>query len=281
MADAVLTINAGSSSLKFSLYRVGDDGQPVLAIKGEIEGIGTEPHMTAEDAKGKSPGRPALAGRGHGPRRVLPRAWRLAARAAGDARLVGVGHRVVHGGTEFAAPVRIDDAVLAGSTRSARSRPCISRTTSPASARSPRAQPDLPQVACFDTAFHRAHPELADWFALPRRFHDDGIRRYGFHGLSYEYIARTLPTVAPELKDARAVVTHLGSGASMCAMQAGRSIDTTMSFTALDGLPMGTRCGALDPGVVLHLIRAYGMDADAIEAMLYHDCGLQGRLGRQ
>ena len=142
-------------------------------------------------------------------------------------------------------------------------------------------QPDLPQVACFDTAFHRAHPELADWFALPRRFYDEGIRRYGFHGLSYEYIASALPEVAPEIAEGRVVVAHLGSGASMCAMQAGRSIDSTMGFTALDGLPMGTRCGALDPGVVLHLIRAYGMDADAIERLLYHDCGLKGVSGHQ
>jgi acetate kinase len=133
-------------------------------------------------------------------------------------------------------------------------------------------QPDLPQVACFDTAFHRSHPELADWFALPRAFYDDGIRRYGFHGLSYEYIASVLPEVAPE-------IAHLGSGASMCAIRAGRSQDSTMGFTALDGLPMGTRCGALDPGVVLHLIRAYGMDADAIERMLYHECGLKGVSG--
>jgi acetate kinase len=140
-------------------------------------------------------------------------------------------------------------------------------------------QPDLPQVACFDTAFHRGHPELADWYALPRRFYDQGIRRYGFHGLSYEYIASVLPEVAPEIASGRVVVAHLGSGASMCAMTAGRSIDSTMGFTALDGLPMGTRCGALDPGVVLHLIRTCGMDADAIERMLYHDCGLKGVSG--
>jgi acetate kinase len=140
-------------------------------------------------------------------------------------------------------------------------------------------QPDLPQVACFDTAFHRGHPELADWYALPRRFHDEGIRRYGFHGLSYEYIASVLPELAPEIAAGRVVVAHLGSGASMCAIQAGRSIDSTMGFTALDGLPMGTRCGALDPGVVLHLIRTCGMDADAIERMLYHDCGLKGVSG--
>jgi acetate kinase len=140
-------------------------------------------------------------------------------------------------------------------------------------------QPDLPQVACFDTAFHRGHPELADWFALPRRFYDEGVRRYGFHGLSYEYIASVLPEVAPEIAKGRVVVAHLGSGASMCALTAGRSIDSTMGFTALDGLPMGTRCGALDPGVVLHLNRAYGMSADAIERMLYHECGLKGVSG--
>jgi acetate kinase len=280
MADAILTINAGSSSLKFSLYRVGDEGRPALAIKGEIEGIGTEPHMTAEDAKGK-----VLDDRRWKGGQTMDHAaffrelgdWLRAQQ--GDLTLRGVGHRVVHGGTEFTAPVRIDDAVLAKLDALCPLAP-LHQPHNLAGIRAVAAsQPDLPQVACFDTAFHRAHPELADWFALPRRFHDDGIRRYGFHGLSYEYIARTLPTVAPELKDARVVVAHLGSGASMCAMRAGRSIDSTMSFTALDGLPMGTRCGALDPGVVLHLIRAYGMDADAIEAMLYHDCGLKGVSG--
>jgi acetate kinase len=186
---------------------------------------------------------------------------------------------VVHGGVEFATPVRIDQAVLAKLDALCPLAPLHQPHNLAGIRAVAAAQPDLPQVACFDTAFHRAHPELADWFALPRRFHDDGIRRYGFHGLSYEYIARTLPSVAPRLADARVVVAHLGSGASMCAMQAGRSIDSTMGFTALDGLPMGTRCGALDPGVVLHLIRAYGMDADGIEAMLYHECGLKGVSG--
>ena len=143
-------------------------------------------------------------------------------------------------------------------------------------------QPDLPQVACFDTAFHRGHPELADWFALPRRFYDEGIRRYGFHGLSYEYIASVLPEVAPEIaKRPRGGRPSRQRRQHVRASTAGRSIDSTMGFTALDGLPMGTRCGALDPGVVLHLIRAYGMDADAIERMLYHDCGLKGVSGHQ
>jgi acetate kinase len=279
MPDAVLTINAGSSSLKFSLYRVGDDQAPVPALAGEIEGIGTEPHMKASDAKGQ-----ALVDRGwqdssmdHGAFFRVLGDWLR--EQLGDTRLTGVGHRVVHGGTEFAAPVRIDDAVLARLEKLCPLAPLHQPHNLAGIRAVAAAQPDLPQVACFDTAFHRAHPELADWFALPRRFHDDGIRRYGFHGLSYEYIATTLPATAPELADARVVVAHLGSGASMCAMQAGRSIDSTMGFTALDGLPMGTRCGALDPGVVLHLIRAYGMDADAIEAMLYHDCGLKGVSG--
>ncbi len=193
-----------------------------------------------------------------------------------DIALIGVGHRVVHGGADYAMPVRIDPAVLAKLEALCPLAP-LHQPHNLAGIRAVAGlRPELPQVACFDTAFHRAHPEVADWYALPRRFYDDGIRRYGFHGLSYEYIAHALPEVAPEIADGRVVVAHLGSGASMCAMQAGRSIDSTMGFTALDGLPMGTRCGALDPGVILHLNRAYGMDADAIERLLYHDCGLKG-----
>jgi acetate kinase len=279
MADAVLTINAGSSSLKFSLWRVGDDGEPAQALEGEIEGIGTEPHMKAADATGKVLADRRWQGAGMDHAAFLRVLGDWLREQLGDTRLAGVGHRVVHGGTEFAVPVRIDNAVLARLDKLCPLAPLHQPHNLAGIRAVAAAQPDLPQVACFDTAFHRAHPALADWFALPRRFHDDGIRRYGFHGLSYEYIARTLPKVAPELAQARVVVAHLGNGASMCAMQAGRSIDSTMSFTALDGLPMGTRSGALDPGVVLHLIRAYGMDADAIEAMLYHECGLKGVSG--
>ena len=278
MTDAVLTINAGSSSLKFSLYRV--DGQaPALALEGQIEGIGTAPRMKAKDAEGQelADRRWQDAGMDHAAFFRVLGEWLRG--QLGDTRLAGVGHRVVHGGIDFAAPVRIDDAVLGRLEKLCTLAPLHQPHNLAGIRAVAAAQPDLPQVACFDTAFHRAHPELADWFALPRRFHDDGIRRYGFHGLSYEYIAKTLPKIAPELAEARVVVAHLGSGASMCAMQAGRSVDSTMGFTALDGLPMGTRCGALDPGVVLHLIRAYGMDANAIEAMLYHDCGLKGVSG--
>ncbi len=278
MPDAILVLNAGSSSIQFSLYRLGA-GTLAPALDGEIEGIGTEPHMKARDAGGKEliDRRWQDAGMDHAALLRVLGDW-LRERQ-GDARLVGVGHRVVHGGTEFAAPVRIDDAVLAKLEDLCPLAPLHQPHNLAGIRAVAAAEPDLPQVACFDTAFHRAHPELADWFALPRRFHDDGIRRYGFHGLSYEYIARTLPAVAPELAQARVVVAHLGNGASMCAMHAGRSVDSTMSFTALDGLPMGTRCGDLDPGVVLHLLRAYGMDAGAIEAMLYHECGLKGVSG--
>jgi acetate kinase len=278
MPDAVLTINAGSSSLKFSVYRVGEHDCPSLSAKGQVEGIGTSPHLVAEDAQ-----RQTLIDRrwpddrssGHAEFFRVIGAW-LREHFADGTALLGVGHRVVHGGIEYAAPVRIDPAVIAKLEALCPLAPLHQPHNLTGIRAVAAVQPDLPQVACFDTAFHRGHPELADWFALPRRFYDEGIRRYGFHGLSYEYIASVLPEVAPEIAERRVVVAHLGSGASMCAMTAGRSIDSTMGFTALDGLPMGTRCGALDPGVVLHLIRAYGVDVDSTERMLYHDCGLKG-----
>jgi acetate kinase len=281
MPDAVLTINAGSSSLKFSVYRVGEHDRLLLSAKGQVEGIGTSPHLIAEDAQGQilvDRRWPDEGGSGHAEFFRVIGAW-LREHFADGATLLAVGHRVVHGGVEYAAPLRVDPAVLAKLEALCALAP-LHQPHNLAGIRAVAAvQPELPQVACFDTAFHRSHPELADWFALPRRLYDEGIRRYGFHGLSYEYIASALPEVAPEIAERRVVVAHLGSGASMCAMTAGRSTDSTMGFTALDGLPMGTRCGALDPGIVLYLNRAYGMDADAIERMLYHDCGLKGVSG--
>jgi len=280
MADAVLTINAGSSSLKFSVYRIGEDDRPSLAAKGQVEGIGTSPRLFAEDAGGQilvERSWPDDRGTGHAEFFRMVGSWLR--EQFSDTALVGVGHRVVHGGIDYAAPVRIDPTVLAKLEALCPLAPLHQPHNLTGIRAVAAVQPDLPQVACFDTAFHRGHPELADWFALPRRFYDQGIRRYGFHGLSYEYIASVLPEVAPEIASGRVVVAHLGSGASMCAMTARRSVDSTMGFTALDGLPMGTRCGALDPGVVLHLIRTCGMDADAIERMLYHECGLKGVSG--
>jgi acetate kinase len=284
MADAILVINAGSSSLKFSLFDVapaaGDAADPLtLSVKGQIEGIGTSPHFVARDRDGAV---------------LVERRWSDDASSdhaaffrvvsdwlheRGADRLSAVGHRVVHGGPDLAAPVLVDDGILRQLDRLSALAP-LHQPHNLAGIRAVAAvQPEVPQVACFDTAFHRGHPEVADWFALPRALHDEGVRRYGFHGLSYEYIARTLPKVAPEIAQGRVVVAHLGNGASMCALKAGRSIDSTMGFTALDGLVMGTRCGALDPGVVLHLMRAHGMDADAIEQLLYHQCGLEGVSG--
>jgi acetate kinase len=280
MADAILVLNAGSSSLKFSVYTVGEAGRLDLAADGQIEGIGTSPRFVAED--------------GHG-RVLVERRWPedrdarhdrflrelggwLREHLAGGA-LIAVGHRVVHGGIDFSAPVLLDDAVLAKLEALCSLAPLHQPHNLAGIRAVVAALPELPQVACFDTAFHRGHPDVAERFAIPRTLHDEGVRRYGFHGLSYEYIAKRLPEVAPEIAGGRVVVAHLGSGASMCAIRAGRSIDSTMGFTALDGLPMGTRCGALDPGVPLHLARAHAMDTDAIERLLYHDCGLKGVSG--
>jgi acetate kinase len=280
MAEAILTVNAGSSSLKFSVYRVEHGARLSRSADGRIEGIGTSPHFQARGGDGRAlvdERWPADQAFDH------DRCFRVLGgrlqEFVGDAALLGVGHRVVHGGIDYAAPVRVDPAVLAGLEALCPLAP-LHQPHNLAGIRAVAAvQPDLPQVACFDTAFHRGHPELADWFALPRRFYDAGVRRYGFHGLSYEYVASVLPRVAPEIAAGRVVVAHLGSGASMCALKDGRSLDSTMGFTALDGLPMGTRCGALDPGVLLYLLRAHGMDADAIEHLLYHDCGLKGVSG--
>jgi acetate kinase len=279
MADAILVLNAGSSSIKFSVYALRDE-LISLDSKGQVEGIGGRPRFVAHAANGSSLRDEAFEiARPDGHLQAMRKlgAW-LRERLADD-RLVAAGHRVVHGGVDYTAPVLIDPAVLAKLEVLCPLAP-LHQPHNLAGIRAVAAvQPDLPQVACFDTAFHRGHPELADWFALPRRFYDRGIRRYGFHGLSYEYIASVLPEVAPEIAGGRVVVAHLGSGASMCAMRAGRSVDSTMGLTALDGLPMGTRCGALDPGVVIHLIRTCGMDADALERMLYHECGLKGVSG--
>lgn len=280
MADTILVVNAGSSSLKFSAFALGDGKGLTLRLKGQIDGIGVRPRLAARDATGT-----ALVDRtyerdevgGHDAAIRLVSEWLRT--AAGGAKLRAVGHRVVHGGVDFSGPTLIDDAVLAKLEALVSLAP-LHQPANLAGIRAVRThRPELPQVACFDTAFHRGHPEVADRFALPDAFYKAGIRRYGFHGLSYEYIAGKLPEVAPEIAGGRVVIAHLGSGASMCAVRAGRSIDSTMGFTALDGLPMGTRCGSLDPGVVIHLMREKRMSADEAEHLLYHDCGLRGLSG--
>ncbi len=281
MADAILVINAGSSSIKFSSYEIVAERRMLRHVfKGQIDGIGTQPRLRVRDANGG-----ALTDQKYASGEV-PDVSAAMLTVAGWLRTqlrgavpIAVGHRVAHGGPTYAAPLRVDDTVLAALERLIPLAP-LHQPSNVEPIRSIRGRfPGMVQVACFDTAFHRGHADVADWYALPESLYREGVRRYGFHGLSYEYIARTLPRVAPDIADGRVVVAHLGSGASMCAMSAGRSVDSTMGFTALDGLPMGTRCGQLDPGVVLYLLAQKGWSTTDVERFLYRDAGLRGLSG--
>jgi acetate kinase len=280
VAADILCLNAGSSSLKFALFALGPGDRLDLVLKGEVVGIGTTPSFLATDAAGRELGRrawPQGAALGHEAFLAEILDWLESHRGTG--RLAAAGHRVVHGGTAFRAPILVDARVLAELERLVPLAPLHQPHNLAAIRALAALRPALPQVACFDTAFHHSLSPPATRFALPREWEAAGVRRYGFHGLSYEYIASVLPQVAPEIAGGRVVVAHLGNGASLCALRAGRSIDTTMGFTALDGLPMGTRCGALDPGVVLYLLQQGGMDAAAVADLLYHRCGLLGVSG--
>ncbi len=274
--EAILVVNAGSSSLKFQIFAA--DGL-ARQVRGQIDGIGVRPRLKATDATGT-----ALVDRSFDLAEVadLPSAIGHTAdwlRTLEGLDLRAIGHRVVHGGPEFAHPVLIDEAILERLARYQVLAP-LHQPNNLAPIRLAMAiNPAVPQVACFDTAFHRGHAPHTDCYALPRALYDEGIRRYGFHGLSYEYIADRLPEVAPELATGRVIVAHLGSGASMCALLDRRSIESTMGFTALDGLPMGTRPGQLDPGVVLHLIEERGMTAPEVTRLLYSASGLKGLSG--
>jgi acetate kinase len=279
MAETILVLNAGSSSIKFQLFAVGGDGL-VRRLKGQVDGIGTHPHLLAKGKDGET---------------LIESTWPASAVAdvpaaldktitwlqkqLGGALPSAIGHRVAHGGPDFAEPTLIDDAVLDRLARLVPLAP-LHQPNNLAPIRAIRARRrELPQVACFDTAFHRGHSEAAQRYAIPDGLHSEGVRRYGFHGLSYEFIANSLPRVAPAIADGRVVVAHLGSGASMCAVEAGRSIDSTMGFTALDGLPMGTRSGQIDPGVLLYLLSIKNWDAARLEQFLYQECGLKGLSG--
>jgi acetate kinase len=279
MSNAILVINAGSSSLKFSVFRDHGGGDPVVTINGQISGIGTQPVFEAKDAQ-RRPLAEKIWGAGEPSDRTALLSYLLdwiEERLEG-ATLIAAGHRVVHGGVRHATPVLLTSAVLDELDGLVPLAPLHQPHNLAAIRALAEAHPELPQVACFDTAFHRNQPWQAQTFAIPRELTEEGVRRYGFHGLSYEYISRRLPEIAPELSDSRVVVAHLGSGASMCAIHGGRSVDSTMGFTALDGLPMGTRCGTIDPGVLIYLMRK-GMDAGAIEKMLYNKSGLLGVSG--
>jgi acetate kinase len=274
MEDLILVLNAGSSSLKFAVYQDSlGDVQEICS--GQAEGLFSRPRFVVrlEDETQDTP----LYGQGHGAAVQHLAEW-LRARFAGRP-LLAVGHRVAHGGDSFDRPVRITPPMLDTLQRLVPLAPLHQPHNLGPIRMLAELMPRVPQVACFDTAFHRTMPRLETLYALPGPLIDEGVRRYGFHGLSYEYISRRLRDLAPALREGRVVVAHLGSGASMCAMENGRSVATTMGFTALDGLPMGTRCGSLDPGIVLYLMDAKGMSLRDVEEMLYKNSGLLGLSG--
>ncbi|MBO6754893.1 MAG: acetate/propionate family kinase [Roseibium sp.] len=274
-AQTILVLNSGSSSIKFTLF-AGQD--PI--VDGQISGLGAAPRISLKSSQDKDRFDRDLGsedGQSHTTAlaALLPM---LTSRTHGRA-VDAVGHRVVHGGVDHAAPIPIDQAAIARLEKLVPLAP-LHQPHNLAGIESARALfPDAVQVACFDTAFHRHHPWVNDTFALPRALYEEGVRRYGFHGLSYEYILSHLEAADPRAHDGRLVVAHLGNGASMCAIKNGQSIGSTMGFTALDGLPMGTRCGQLDPGVVLYLMTAKGMTADDVTALLYTQSGLKGMSG--
>lgn len=276
MTDTViLTLNAGSSSLKFAVHERA--AEPALLRSGQVESLSPsqQTRLIVKDRGDRQAIDIAADDHAGALAEILARGDTL----FGGARVAGVGHRIVHGGTGFVAPTPLDAGTIAAL-----------RTLEPLA---PLHQPhnldcveaaiaafaDAIQVGCFDTAFHRTHPFVNDTFALPRKWFDEGVRRYGFHGLSYAYIASEIARAEPELARGRVVIAHLGNGASMCAVRDGQSVGSTMGFTALDGLPMGTRCGQIDPGVLLYMMRHHGMDADAIADLLYTESGLKGLSG--
>jgi acetate kinase len=279
MADAIAVVNAGSSSVKFSVF-VERERSLARLIDGEVEELFTEPRFEARDAKGtRIGGRRWPAGTALGHEGALAHIAAFVREHLSDHALRAVGHRVVHGGLAYAAPVCVDRDVLADLERLNPLAPLHQPHNLAAIRTLLDSAPDLPQVACFDTAFHRTQPPIAQLYALPHEFAERGIRRYGFHGLSYESIAAALPHFDPHAAAGRTIVLHLGNGASACALHGGRSIATSMGFTALEGLPMGTRCGSLDPGAVLYMLDELGMDARAVEDLLYHRSGLLGVSG--
>jgi acetate kinase len=278
MSGIVLVVNAGSSSIKLEVFAAGSPPRSLANLL--FEGIGSRPAMRAKDSTGAVLVQRAWDADGpRNHREALGEVTAWLGGFLGDRPVIAVGHRVVHGGADHAAPVIVDANTRAALAALVPLAPLHQPHNLAGIDAMAALFPAVPQVACFDTAFHRGHPFVADAFALPRAMHDRGIRRYGFHGLSYEFIARELRTVAPDIAGGRVIVAHLGNGASMCAIANGRSIDSTMGFTALDGLPMGTRSGQLDPGVVLHLMTAEGMDAAALTRLLYNESGLRGLSG--
>jgi len=274
----VLVLNAGSSSLKFGLFAQAND--PEVLATGLIDRIGGTATLRlrgADDSPLSESELPTERARDHAG--ALDAALAAIREAFPEATVMSVGHRVVHGGMDFSAPVAITQDILSRLDAFVPFAPLHQPHNLAGIRAALAAFPDAAQIACFDTAFHRRHPFVNDTFALPRAYYEKGVRRYGFHGLSYEYISGALATMDQGLHDGRVAVAHLGNGASMCALHEGRSIASSMGFSALDGLPMGTRCGQLDPGVVLYLMQEEGLDAGAISDLLYKQSGLLGMSG--
>ena len=275
---AILVVNAGSSSVKFQIFGI-EGGVPRRLIKGQLDGIATRPRLSAKGSDNSS-----VIDKTYAPDEIadVPAAIGVVAswlRETQNFELVAVGHRVVHGGPKYDRPVVIDEAVVANLEQYVSLAPLHQPNNLAPIRTLMKTRPELLQVACFDTAFHHSHSAVADHYAIPEHFYAEGARRYGFHGLSYEYVAHRLREVAPTVAASRVIVAHLGSGASMCALANGRSIESTMGFTALDGIPMGTRPGQIDPGVLLYLLSEKGMTPAAVQDLLYHDSGLKGLSG--
>jgi acetate kinase len=275
--ECIAVINAGSSSVKFALYGTASDVD--LLFRGQVEGLGVAPHLRISDAQGNAVADQKWPAEGFDHAAATRAILATGRRLIGDARVVGIGHRVVHGGAAYSTPVRLDDDVLVALSDLIPLAPLHQPHNLAPIRAITEVAPQIPQVACFDTAFHRSQNQLAQSFALPRRLTEEGVRRYGFHGLSYQYLLSRLTALDPGMATARVVLAHLGNGASLCAAHQGRSIASTMGFTAVDGLMMGTRCGALDPGVILYLMQRHQMDATAIEDLIYRQSGLLGVSG--
>lgn len=278
MDDYALVLNAGSSSLKFCVFQRPMGEMWRLGARGQVEGIGTQARLSVKDAESKSLADEKLDAIKDGRDAVDVLANWLRSKYGGS-KVLGVGHRVVHGGARFNAPTILNQEVIAELHKLVPLAPLHQPYNLAAIEAAVDRLPDVPQVACFDTSFHRGQPAVAELIPLPRDYYKAGLQRYGFHGLSYEYIASILPQVAPEIADGRVIVAHLGSGASLCALKNRKSVDSTLGFTALDGLCMGTRPGALDPGVVLYLFQNLGLSAKEVETILYKKSGLLGISG--
>jgi acetate kinase len=277
MSGCIAVINAGSSSIKFALC---DAASPASVLfRGQIEGIGTNPHLRVGDGQGTVLEDRTWPAAGFDHAAATGEILSVGRRLTAGTPVVGIGHRVVHGGMTYDAPIRVDLEVLASLSQLVPLAP-LHQPHNLAPIRTALAMvPHIPQIACFDTAFHRGQPQVAQSFALPRRLTEMGVRRYGFHGLSYEYLTTSLRQISPAMATARVIMAHLGNGASLCAVHDGKSVASTMGFTAVDGLMMGTRCGTLDPGVILYLMREHQMDAASIEDVLYRQSGLLGVSG--